>query len=157
MFRTLQTSALVLTLAVLDVVGLRGQTASSVQQPVPPPVFSIGQPPIWRQQLTLQGPAYSRADQSSGSATLSYGVFHSLNKPPIQAFNPVLGLIGGTLEGYGTLSGIQDAGVRAMATSRLLATSIGADWDIRHHRVNTIVSWQSAIRQCIVARSLGDA
>ena len=34
-----------------------------------------------------------------------------------------------------------------MATSRMLATSVGADWDVRHGRVNTIVSWQSAIRR----------
>src|SRR5438270_9448807 len=34
-----------------------------------------------------------------------------------------------------------------MATSRLLATSVGADWDIRHQHVNAIVSWQSAIRR----------
>ncbi|HEX4684836.1 MAG TPA: hypothetical protein VH277_19110, partial [Gemmatimonadaceae bacterium] len=81
-------------------------------------------------------------------ATFSYGVFHSFNKPPISAFNPVLGLIGGTVEGYGSVGGLApDAGLRAMATSRLLATSVGADWDIRNERLNTIVSWQSAIRR----------
>ena len=59
----------------------------------------------------------------------------------------MLGVIGGTVEGYGSVGGIGDAGLRAMATSRLLATSVGADWDVRHGRVNTIVSWQSAIRR----------
>ena len=135
MIRTLRAGVLIGTLVVFHA------GSSSAQGPV----FSIGQPPIWRQQLTAQGTAYSQGDRAG--ATLSYGVFHSLNKPPIAALNPLLGLIGGTLEGYGTIAGIRDAGVRAMATSRLLATSVGADWDVRHHRVNTIVSWQSAIRR----------
>ena len=135
----LEAIVLIGMLAVLDAGSARAQTAGSA------PVFSIGQPPIWRQQLTAQGTAYSQGDRTG--ATLGYGVFHSLNKPPIAALNPLLGLIGGTLEGYGTIGGIGDAGVRAMATSRLLATSVGADWDIRHHHVNTIVSWQSAIRR----------
>ena len=113
---------------------------------VPPTVFSIGQPPIWRQQLSAQGTAYSEVGHSV--ATFSYGVFHSFNKPPISAFNPLLGLIGGTVEGYGSVGGLApDAGLRALATSRLLATSVGADWDIRNERLNTIVSWQSAIRR----------
>src|SRR5512138_3736639 len=109
MIRTLRASVLVGTLVVLDA------GRSTAQNPV----FSIGQPPIWRQQLSAQGTAYSQGDRSG--ATLSYGVFHSLNKPPIAALNPLLGLIGGTLEGYGTIGGIEDAGVRGMATSRLLA------------------------------------
>jgi hypothetical protein len=151
MIRILNTSVLIWTLAVIDAGTLRGQTTSpapsnSPQLPSPPAaIFSIGQPPIWRQQLSAQGTAFSQEDRSG--ATLSYGVYHSLNKPPIQAFNPLLGIIGGTVEAYGTIAGIEDAGLRAMATSRLLATSVGADWDIRHHQVNTIVSWQSAIRR----------
>ena len=140
MIRLLEASAVIATLVVLPARALRAQTSAPSA-----PVFSSGQPPIWRQQVTAQGTAYSQDDRSG--ATVSYGVFHSLDKPPIQALDPVLGLIGGTLEGYGTIAGIGDAGVRAMATSRLLATSVGADWDIRHRRVNTIVSWQSAIRR----------
>src|SRR5689334_15248704 len=139
MIRKLEAIVLIGMLAVLVAGSARAQAAG------PAPVFSIGQPPIWRQQLTTQGTAYGQGDRSG--ATVSYGVFHSLNKPPIAALNPLLGLIGGTLEGYGTIAGIEDAGVRAMATSRMLATSVGADWDIRHHHVNTIVSWQSAIRR----------
>ena len=142
MICTLRASVLIGTLAAFDAAALRGQTASAAA-----PVFSIGQPPIWRQQLTAQGTAFSQQDGAAASATFSYGVFHSLNKPPIQAFDPLLGVIGGTVEGYGTIAGIQDAGVRAMVTSRLLATSVGADWDIHHHHVNTILSWQSAIRR----------
>ncbi len=140
MIRLLDASVLIATLVVFPDAAPRAQTSAPSA-----PVFSIGQPPIWRQQITAQGTVYSQDDRSG--ATLSYGVFHSLNKPPIQALDPVLGLVGGTLEGYGTVAGIGDAGMRAMATSRLLATSIGADWDVRHHRVNTIVSWQSAIRR----------
>ena len=138
MISTPKASALIGALVVGHAVPLRAQAASA-------PVFSVGQPPIWRQQITAQGTAYSQGDRAG--ATLSYGVFHSLNKPPIQALNPLLGLIGGTFEGYGTIAGLGDAGLRAMATSRLFATSVGADWDLRHHKVNTIVSWQSAIRR----------
>lgn len=151
MIRTLEAIALIVALAAFDAVALRGQAAgpapssSPHSAPPPAPVFSIGQPPIWRQQLSAQGTAFSQAGGSG--ATFSYGIFHSLNKPPIQALNPLLGILGGTLEGYGSIAGIEDAGVRAMATSRLFATSVGADWDIRHHHVNTIVSWQSAIRR----------
>jgi phosphatidylserine/phosphatidylglycerophosphate/cardiolipin synthase-like enzyme len=122
-----------------------GAAPVAAQTAIPTPPFSIGQPPLWRQQVSAQGTAYDAGSRSG--ATFSYGLFHSFNKPPITAFNPVLGLIGATAEGYGSIGAIGDAGVRAMATSRLFATSIGADWDIRHGHVNTIVSWQSAIRR----------
>jgi phosphatidylserine/phosphatidylglycerophosphate/cardiolipin synthase-like enzyme len=149
MIGSLEAGALVAMLALLDGSVLRGQTsdsAAATARPGPPPsVFSIGQPPIWRQQLTVQGTAYAQDGRYGG--TLSYGVFHSLNKPPITALNPLLGLIGGTVEGYASAGGAEDAGIRAMATSRLFATSIGADWDMRHGRVNTILSWQSATRR----------
>jgi len=143
------TGTILVTLGVLAASALRGQNADSAAaraNPAPPAaVFSIGQPPIWRQQLSAQATANGEGDRSG--ATFSYGVFHSFNKAPAQVFNPLLGLIGSTVEGYGTIAGTEDLGFRAMATSRLLATSVGADWDVRHHRVNTIVSWQSAIRR----------
>jgi hypothetical protein len=123
----------------VDAAPVTAQTAASTAP------FSIGQPTVWRQQVTAQGTAFTEGGRSG--ATFSYGLFHSLNKPPIEAFNPVLGVIGATVEGYGSVGGIGDAGLRAMATSRMLATSVGADWDVRHGRVSTIVSWQSAIRR----------
>lgn len=145
----LNASALVIALASLHASALRGQKADSAvassHAGPPPEVFSIGQPPIWRQQLSAQGTAYTR--DSRYGATFSYGTFHSFNRPPTIAFNPLLGLIGGTVEGYGSVGGSEDVGIRAMATSRLFATSVGADWDVRHGRINTIVSWQSAIRR----------
>ena len=151
MIRPLQASTLIWALAAFDAGALPGQSAgsapsSSPQSAPPTPAFSIGQPPIWRQQFTVQG-GTAFSDRDLSGATFSYGLFHSLNKPPIQALDPLLGLIGGSVEGYGTVGGFDDVGVRAMATSRLLATSIGADWDVRHQRVNTILSWQSAIRR----------
>ena len=147
MIRSFKAGAVVLMLGLLGGSALTGQKPDSTPARSGPPaaVFSIGQPPIWRQQLSVQGTAYTQSGRYGG--TFSYGVFHSFNKPPIAAFNPLLGVIGGTVEGYGTVGGIEDAGFRAMATSRLLATSIGADWDIRHNSINTIVSWQSAIRR----------
>src|ERR1043165_3869012 len=82
-------------LAVLDGTTLRSQNADSAamaRRSAPPAaVFSIGQPPIWRQQLPAQGTAYTQSGRYGG--TFSYGVFHALNKPPIMAFNPLLGVI----------------------------------------------------------------
>ncbi|MGH7619666.1 MAG: hypothetical protein ACREPM_20830, partial [Gemmatimonadaceae bacterium] len=144
MIRSFISGSLVV-LALLDAPPLRGQHADSAAVHLPPAVFSIGQPPIWRQEVSTQGTAYSRDGRYGG--TFSYGVFHALNKPPITVLNPLLGLIGGTVEAYGSVGGAEDAGLRAMATSRLFATSVGADWDVRHGRVNTILSWQSAIRR----------
>src|SRR5678810_1397508 len=129
MTRSFETG-LVVMLALLDGAGsaLRGQNTDSAaarRRSAPPPVvFSIGQPPIWRQQLSAQGTAYTQSGRYGG--TLSYGVYHAFNKPPIAAFNPLLGVIGGTVEGYGSVGGIEDIGLRAMATSRMLATSVGA-------------------------------
>ncbi len=149
MIRSFCAGALIVALALLDSGALHGQTADSAaarsQLGPQPEVFSIGQPPIWRQQFSALGTAFSSDGHYGG--TFSYGVFHSFNKPPITYFNPLLGVIGATVEGYGSVGGVQDAGLRAMATSRLLATSIGVDWDLRHDRVNTVVSWQSAIRR----------
>ena len=139
---------LVAVLALVDGAALRAQTADSAAASAhsgpAPIVFSIGQPPIWRQQLSAQA-AFTQTDRSG--ATFSYGVFHAFNKPPLTAFNPLIGLIGGTVEAYGSVGGVKDAGLRAMATSRLLATSVGADWDVRDGHVNTIISWQSALRR----------
>ncbi len=149
MTRSFNAGALVVALAFVNCTILHGQNADTAAvraRPGPPrEVFSIGQPPIWRQQLSAQGTAFNSNGHYGG--TFSYGVFHAFNKPPIAAFNPLLGLIGGTLEGYGSVSGVEDAGIRAMATSRLFATSVGADWDVRNGRLNTILSWQSAIRR----------
>ena len=61
---------------------------------LPAVVFSIGHPPLWRQQLSAQGTAVTR-DGRSG-ATFSYGVYRAFSKPPIAALNPVLGRISGT-------------------------------------------------------------
>jgi phosphatidylserine/phosphatidylglycerophosphate/cardiolipin synthase-like enzyme len=147
MIRSFHVGAVVVVLALLDGSVLRSQNTdsavASARSRPSPEMFSIGQPPIWRQQLSAQGTAYTRDGRYGG--TFSYGIYHAFNKPPIPEFNPLVGLIGGTVEGYGSVAGMEDMGLRAMVTSRLLATSVGADWDIRHERLNTIVSWQSAI------------
>src|SRR6185503_4815352 len=135
---TFHTSALLGTLALFPAFPIAAQSA-------PPSVFSIGQPPIWRQHIALQGTAYRSSDATN--ATLTYGLFHSFNKPPSNAFNPVLGVVGATVEGYGSVGPLGDAGVRALVTSRILATSVGADWDVRNGHVDMILSWQSAIRR----------
>src|SRR6516225_5086257 len=86
MIRSRTVGVLILTIAALDLLGagaLRGQstdsTALSSRLGPPATVFSIGQPPIWRQQFTAQGTAYAQGGRYG--ATFSYGVFHSFNKP----------------------------------------------------------------------------
>src|SRR5215831_398756 len=128
MIRAFNTGALVMVPVLLAGTALQGQNvdsaATSPHSGPPPAVFSIGQPPIWRQQISAQGTAY--AQDGRYGATFTYGVFHSFNKPPSTAFNPLLGVIGATVEAYGSAGGTEDIGLRAMATSRLFATSIGA-------------------------------
>jgi phosphatidylserine/phosphatidylglycerophosphate/cardiolipin synthase-like enzyme len=114
-------------------------------QSTPAPVFSVGQPPIWRQHVALQGTAYGSSGDEG--ATLTYGIFRAFSKPPSNAFNPVLGIVGATVEGYGSIGRPGDAGIRTLLTSRMLATSVGADWDIRNRTVDAVVSWQSALRR----------
>ncbi|HEY4129771.1 MAG TPA: hypothetical protein VGM50_04110, partial [Gemmatimonadaceae bacterium] len=85
MIRLFNAGVFVAALAALDAAALHAQNADSAASSsrVAPPaaVFSIGQPPIWRQQLSAQGTAYSQGGHSG--ATFSYGVFHAFNKPPI--------------------------------------------------------------------------
>lgn len=138
MIRTLQASAFTGVTALVLALPLGSQSPSA-------PVFSIGQPPLWRQHLALQGTL--RPDRDAAGPTLTYGLFRAFTRPPSNAFNPVLGIIGVTLEGYGAVSREGAAGVHAFATSQMLATSVGVDWDIRNARVDPIVSWQSAIRR----------
>src|SRR2546423_11227666 len=115
MIRPLGTSVLAGALVAFCGVSLAAQSHD--------PVYSIGQPPKWRQQAALQGAVYSASNQ--GDVTLSYGLYHTLTLPPSQAFHPVLGLIGGTVEGYGgagDADAARSAGIRAFLTSRMLAT-----------------------------------
>src|SRR5687768_5416059 len=107
---------------------LTGAFASLVAPPIlsqapQAPAFSIGQPPIWRQHVAVQGTAYRSS--KAGGATISYGVFRPFSKPPSNAFNPLLGIIGATVEGYGSVGQFGDAGVRALLTSQMFATSVG--------------------------------
>ena len=149
MVHVIQASLFTVVLAGVQATALPGQGSDStaaLARPAPPPaVVSIGQPPLWRQQLSAQGTVYARGGRSG--ATFSYGVSRSFSKPPADAFNPLLGIIGGTFEGYGSIAGSRDIGLRAMLNSRMLGTSVGADWDVRHGDINAVVSWQSAIRR----------
>jgi hypothetical protein len=138
MIRTLRVCVLTGALAPSLATPLRSQARED-------PVLSIGQPPIWRHHVAAQGTLFPGGMTESG--TLTYGLFRSVNIPPSNAFNPVLGIVGGTLEGYGTIGRSADAGIRALLTSRMLATSVGADWDIRNRQVDAVLSWQSAIRR----------
>lgn len=66
MIRTSHASVLTGTLAVL-------LSSPLVSQSPPAPVFSIGQPPIWRQHIAVQGTAH-RTSSNATDATLTYGL-----------------------------------------------------------------------------------
>jgi len=138
MIRASRTSVRLSTLALVAALPLAAQSP-------PAPVFSIGQPPVWQHHVVAQGTLLSGRD--ARGAALAYGVFRPISRPPSNAFNPVLGVVGVTLEGFATVAEHGDAGIRGMVTSQMLATSIGADWDMRNQTVDAILSWQSAIRR----------
>jgi hypothetical protein len=117
-------------------------SAAGAQQASPPvdvaqPVMSMGQPRRWQPygaalaagDLTRNGPA--------GSVLL--GVHHSI-------LNPVIGLLGASAEAYAIAGGgFAGEGIRALASSRLLALGAGLDWNIERRRVDFMLSYQTAI------------
>lgn len=114
-----------------------GIAQSGGPRPIPQPVFSIGQPPIWEQDAALLVPARGSGDR--GSAWLSYGLHHPI-------FNPVTGMIGWSTEAYAAIGG-RPFGVRLLAESKLFGLSGGADWNIDAHALSPFVSFQTAIRR----------
>jgi hypothetical protein len=72
-----------------------------------------------------RGTGYRKPKRQTAGATLSYGLFRPFSKPPSNVFNPVLGILGATVEGYGSVGELGDAGVRAFLTSQMFATSVG--------------------------------
>ena len=115
-------------------------SAAGAQQAPPPvdvaqPVMSMGQPRRWQPygaalaagDLTRNGPA--------GSVLL--GVHHPI-------LNPVIGLLGASAEAYAIArGGFAGEGIRALASSRLLALGAGLDWNIERRRVDFMMSYYS--------------
>src|SRR5690242_2619291 len=104
---------------------------------IPQPVMSMGQPPRWQPY----GAALAVGDRTRNgpAASVLLGVHHPI-------MNPVVGLLGVSGEAYAVGGGgFAGEGIRALATSRLLALGAGLDWNIERRRVDFMLSYQTAI------------
>ena len=117
-------------------------SAASAQQAAPSidvtqPVMSMGQPPRWQ----MYGAALAVGDRTDNgpAASALFGVHHPI-------MNPVVGLLGASAEAYAIGGGgYAGEGIRALASSRLLALGAGLDWNIERRRVDFMLSYQTAI------------
>jgi hypothetical protein len=129
------TGALVLSVSAVHA----QQTVSPPTSPpaVTQPVMSMGQPQRWH----LYGAALAVGDltRNGPAASVLLGVHHPI-------MNPVVGLLGVSGEAYGIGGGgFSGEGIRALASSRLLALGAGLDWNIERRRVDFMLSYQTAI------------
>jgi hypothetical protein len=110
--------------------------ASAAARPAEP-VFSIGQPPLWRPYVA--GFAM-RSDGDWGGAGL-VGVSHSI-------LNPVAGALGAAGELYiHRRSGQIEAGSRLLARIPFFGIGAGADWRFTHGALSPVFSFQTAVRR----------
>jgi hypothetical protein len=120
----------------LVVPAARAQQTSPSPDPTQP-VMSMGQPPRWQ----FYGAALAVGDRTRNgpAASALLGVHHPI-------MNPVVGLLGVSGEAYGIAGGgFAGGGIRALASSRLLALGAGLDWNIERRRVDFMLSYQTAI------------
>lgn len=102
------------------------------------PVFSMGQPPVWRPYVA--GFAIGSSGSSSGVAAV-VGVDRAI-------LNPVTGLLDATAEAFGEQRvGDAGAGVRLLARAPAIGLGVGADWRITSHDVDAVLSFQTALRR----------
>lgn len=117
-------------------------SAQGVPTPVPrvgDPVFSMGQPP----KNQLHGAVLGIAGHQTGAGPRAVGGVH-------RAFlNPVSGIIGVTGEGFLQGAGGEvSAGVRVLATSRVIGLSAGLEQTLLGvEGLGLAFSWQTAIRR----------
>lgn len=111
-------------------------SAGNAQVSLPPPVFSIGQPPLWQHEAALLAPLRG---PGSPAGFLDYRLAHPIT-------NPVTGLLGGAGEAYAAL-GARSYGVRLLAQSKIFGISGGIDWNLAVHAVAPVLSFQTAIRR----------
>ena len=102
------------------------------------PVFSMGQPPLWRPYASGFGIARTGASAGFG-ATL--GVERAILNPVTGLFDIATELVAARQAGSG------DANVRLFARSPGLGFGVGADWSVNHGGVDAVLSFQTAIRR----------
>ncbi|MFL5608540.1 MAG: hypothetical protein ACJ8AD_18945 [Gemmatimonadaceae bacterium] len=121
----------------IGVRSMRAQDMPAGQLTGVQPVASMGQPPVWQFHAAASGLFGFTGDGSGGSLVL--GAHRSVS-------NPVMGLLGGTGEMYGTGGGaFRGLGARLLATSRFFGLSAGADWNLHARRVDFMLSYQTAV------------
>lgn len=129
--------ATILVSALALLVPTAGAQRAAPAPDVTQPVMSMGQPSRWQ----LYGAALAVGDRTRNgpAASVLLGVHHPI-------MNPVVGLLGVSGEAYGIGGGgFSGEGIRALASSRLLALGAGLDWNIERRRVDFMLSYQTAI------------
>jgi hypothetical protein len=99
--------------------------------------MSMGQPPRWQ----FYGAALAVGDRTRNgpAASALLGAYHPI-------MNPVVGLLGVSGEAYGIAGGgFAGEGIRALASSPMLALGAGLDWNIERRRVDFMLSYRTAI------------
>jgi hypothetical protein len=129
--------ATILVSALILPVSAAGAQQAPPSPDVPQPVMSMGQPPRWQPYGAALAVGDRTGNGTAGSVLL--GVHHPI-------MNPVVGLLGVSGEAYAIGGGgFAGEGIRALATSPLLALGVGADWNIERRRVDFMLSYQTAI------------
>ena len=101
------------------------------------PVFSIGQPPVWRPYATALGVM----KQGVGGAAGLIGVQRPL-------LNPVSGLVAVSGEALGEWrQGSANTDLRALVQAPGIGVGVGADWQLRRGTVSPLLSLQYAFRR----------
>lgn len=98
----------------------------------------MGQPPRW--QPYVAGLSFFSGWFNNAEVGVVGGVHHPL-------LNPVSGLAGISAEGYTGIHQGSGGGVRLLGVSQMFGISAGADYAVEGHRLDAILSYQTAIRR----------
>ena len=123
--------------AVVGTTTLRAQANDTLRALPARPAFSMGQPQRWLPYTAGFG-VFGR-DVNGGGALL--GVRHPI-------LNPVNGLLDVSAEALGEAGSTSSAvGLRLRAEAPALALAVGAEWRSARHRVDPLLTYQTAIRR----------
>jgi len=113
--------------------------AQSAGDPVaPPPIKSMGQPPLWQPYTSLVA-AFGRDNDATGG--LELGLYRPRG-------SPVNGVFGLAAEGYLFAGdGGATGGARLLGVTRAINLGYGVDWDARENNFAFILSYNTAVRR----------
>jgi hypothetical protein len=126
-------------MAVLAVSAPHRAGAQSAGDPVaPPPIKSMGQPPLWQPYTSLVA-AFGRDNDATGG--LELGLYRPRG-------SPVNGVFGLAAEGYLFAGdGGATGGARLLGVTRAINLGYGVDWDARENNFAFILSYNTAVRR----------